>query len=140
MPRPAMAGEAILGGDFQRDDDILDEPAAGCRIRAAFTPVESAAALEAVFAEAATGTTLLFLHDPFCPISAFALEEVEHVPASIHLVDVSRHSHLGKEIERRTGVRHESPQAIVIVAGEVRWHASHGRVRAGALIAAAGIA
>ena len=38
--------------------------------------------------------------------------------------------------ERVTGVRHESPQALWIVAGRVAWHASHFDITVAALAAA----
>ncbi len=46
------------------------------------------------------------------------------------LVDVRRHHALGQAVARRTGVRHESPQILVLVDGQVAWHASHGRITA----------
>ncbi len=52
------------------------------------------------------------------------------------LIDVQRFQQLGREIARRTGVPHESPQAIVLVNGRVAWHADHRGVTAEALGAA----
>ena len=49
------------------------------------------------------------------------------------LLDVRGNSALAREVERRAGVRHESPQLIVLVDGRVAWHASHGRVTAKAV-------
>lgn len=104
---------------------------------ARFTPVDSVAGLEAVFQRAQqSGPTLLFLHDPYCPISSYAFEEVEQVAAEVHIIDVARHSALGREVQQRTGIRHESPQAIVFAGGRPTWHASHGRIRAEAVRAA----
>ena len=118
---------------FQRDEELLGEAeTAGTRAR--FEPVESADDLAAFFAEPSAGVRLLFLHDPFCPISSLAYEEMERVDSQIALVDVSRHSALGREIQVRTGIRHESPQVIVFRGGEPAWHASHGRIRAEAVL------
>jgi bacillithiol system protein YtxJ len=108
----------------RRDDDVLG----GSPAR--FVPVDSAGELEALFEKAIRGTTFLFLHDPYCPISNYAYEEVERVDCAVNLVDVSRHSALSKLIQLRTGIRHESPQAIVFKDGVPSWHASHGRITA----------
>jgi bacillithiol system protein YtxJ len=35
---------------------------------------------------------------------------------------------LAREVERATGVRHESPQAILVHDGRVVWNASHGAI------------
>jgi bacillithiol system protein YtxJ len=39
-------------------------------------------------------------------------------------------------LAERVGVKHESPQAILIRDGRPLWHASHGAITAGALAAA----
>ena len=113
---------------FERDDKVLD-PADPSPVRARFEPIESASALDAVLGDDSPAPTLLFLHDPYCPISSMAFEEVERVDAAVQIIDVSQHSALGRTVEARTGVRHESPQVIVLRAGVPAWHASHGRIR-----------
>jgi len=40
---------------------------------------------------------------------------------------------LSESMEERFGIRHESPQAIVVSNGKPVWHASHLRVTAKAL-------
>lgn len=111
---------------FRRDDEILGERAPR---KASFLPVESEAALDAAIAPGGKETVLLFLHDPYCPISSSAYEEMEGVDATVHMVDVSAHSLLGRSVQAKTGIRHESPQAIVFRDGVPAWHASHGGIR-----------
>ena len=72
-----------------------------------------------------SGITLLFLHDPGCPISRRAYWEVARVGGEAALLDVRTAPALADEVERRTGVRHESPQAIVLRHGRPVWSASH---------------
>jgi bacillithiol system protein YtxJ len=116
---------------FNRDDEVFeDHPVRVAR----FHPVESEGALDAFFARADSGeTALLLLHDPFCPVSSYAYEQVEQVDADVHLIDVSQRSVFGRIVQLRTGIRHESPQAIIFRDGSPAWHASHGRIRAGDL-------
>ncbi|MFN0094146.1 MAG: monothiol bacilliredoxin BrxC family protein [Dehalococcoidia bacterium] len=80
----------------------------------------------------------VFLHDPWCPISASAFEEMEAVGGDVHLIDVSQQHELKREFERATRVRHESPQVIVLRGGAPVWHASHGRIRTAKVREAAG--
>jgi len=49
------------------------------------------------------------------------------------MVDVIRQRPLSREIAARLGIRHESPQTILIRGGAVGWHASHYDVTADAL-------
>jgi bacillithiol system protein YtxJ len=58
-----------------------------------------------------------------------AYEEMERVDAEVHVVDVSEQRTLSKDVQARTGIRHESPQVFVMAGGAVQWHASHGRIR-----------
>lgn len=76
----------------------------------------------------APGTHILFLHDPWCPISDRANDQMERVDHPIFVVDVSSQRDLSRLIAERTQVRHESPQIFVVTDGVVKWHASHGRI------------
>lgn len=102
---------------MRRWHDELDEP---------FVPVEDETALATVFAQ--PGPALLLLHDPYCAISSAAFREMAKLSHPVALVDVAGSPELSREIEARTGVRHQSPQAIVLVDGEAVWAASHFRV------------
>jgi bacillithiol system protein YtxJ len=55
------------------------------------------------------------------------------MPGDVHIIDVASHSALGRVVQSRTGIRHESPQAIVLRDGQPTWHASHGRIRLASL-------
>ena len=84
--------------------------------------------LDELFERSHESTVVLYLHDPYCPISARAHGRVTDAGGEIHLIDVSRQHALNRAVERRTGVRHESPQAFVLRDGAPVWHASHGRI------------
>lgn len=86
---------------------------------------------------------ILFKHSTACGISESARREAEqflaaHPEHSIHLVDVLASRRVSDYIEARTGVRHESPQILVLRNGEVVWHGSHSRVTAEAIAASVG--
>jgi bacillithiol system protein YtxJ len=49
------------------------------------------------------------------------------------LITVQSHRHISDVTEQRLGVRHETPQAILLRDGKPVWKASHVRITADAL-------
>ncbi len=98
-------------------------------------PIADAAALDQLFAASLTTPQVLFLHDPGCPLSLWAAHAVKqlHELDRVAVLDVSRHQPLGRLVEQRTGVRHASPQLLLLRGGEAVWSASHGRIHAAAV-------
>ena len=87
----------------------------------------------------------IFKHSTRCGISASALEEFERFAADSGsgevrwaLIDVLDARPVSHELARRSGVRHETPQALLLRDGEVVWHDSHWRIRADSLRRTAG--
>ncbi|MDQ3821320.1 MAG: bacillithiol system redox-active protein YtxJ [Acidobacteriota bacterium] len=68
---------------------------------------------------------ILFKHSTTCPISANAYKQMSRVKGDVSLVVVQRARDVSNEIESRTGVRHESPQVVLLRNGEAVWTASH---------------
>lgn len=93
-----------------------------------FVPVQDPVLLEEWWARSGVQPVVLFLHDPDCPISARAYRQVAHVGGMVLLIDVRHGQQLSQRIESRTGIRHESPQVIVLRQGQARWSASHYEV------------
>jgi bacillithiol system protein YtxJ len=82
---------------------------------------------------ASDSAQLLFLYDPYCPTNWHARAELDELAADVSIVDVAQHPQLGTEIQSATGVKHESPQVLILRHGRVAWHASHGAIRASTL-------
>lgn len=87
---------------------------------------------DALFAD---GCAILFKHSPSCPLSWAAHRQIMHFrktwpDAPVHLVSVQRQRALSVYIAERTGVRHESPQVLVLSEGKVRATASHADITA----------
>jgi len=57
-----------------------------------------------------------------------ASRQVAQVDVDIVRIDVSRQHELSREIEQRSGIRHESPQVILIDDGVAVWDASHSGI------------
>jgi bacillithiol system protein YtxJ len=98
-----------------------------------FNPVSDAAALEELFARSHEEPVLLFKHSTACPISARAHQQMEGVKTPIAIVVVQQSRDVSREVEQRTGVRHETPQALVLRNGRVVWNASHFDITADAV-------
>lgn len=90
-----------------------------------FIELNSIEKLETLFAESNEKPVVLFKHSVTCPISSGVYSEVSEVEADVNIVIVQTARHVSNEIAGRTGVRHESPQAIVLKNGKAVYHASH---------------
>jgi bacillithiol system protein YtxJ len=81
--------------------------------------------LEAAIEESRFRPVLLFKHSTNCGISSGVFRDVSAIDTDINLIIVQTDHDISNEIERRTGIKHESPQAIVLKDGEAVYHASH---------------
>jgi bacillithiol system protein YtxJ len=83
---------------------------------------------------------LLFKHSYTCGVSAEAMDElISHLndqPADVHyaVVTVQTHRDVSNAVSQKLGVRHETPQALLVREGRVVWSASHFRVTADAVV------
>ena len=98
-----------------------------------FTPITDAQALEQLLAHSHQAPVILFKHSSTCPISSAAYKQMSQVEADVSLIVVQSARNVSDEIAARTGIRHESPQVIVIKNGKVVWSASHFDIKAGAV-------
>ena len=95
--------------------------------------------LEAAIAESLERPVLLFKHSRTCGVSCEALDELRtHLnrggaDATYKMITVQSHRRLADEVADRFGVRHETPQAILLRNGRPVWKASHFRITADAL-------
>ncbi len=99
-------------------------------MNANFIKLDSIEKLDQLFEESHEKPVILFKHSTTCPISSGVYEEISRVAGDINLVIVQTARPISLAIAEKTGVRHESPQAIVIKNSEVVYHASHFDVTA----------
>ncbi len=76
---------------------------------------------------------ILYKHSTSCPTSWSAKREVERflnrsMGTPVYVVDVIKNRSLSMQIAEDLGVKHESPQAILIRSGEVVAHVSHRQI------------
>ena len=98
-----------------------------------FEQVTDAAALDSLFKRSHEGPVLLFKHSNACPISARAYREMQEVNSPVSLVVVQKSRDISRAVEERTGVRHETPQALLLRGGRVVWSATHFDITADAV-------
>lgn len=101
-----------------------------------FVPLENAAGLDVLYAASHERPVLLFKHSLTCPVSADAYREMSQYPGQVELVVVQSARAVADEIETRSGIRHESPQAILLHNGGPVWNASHWKITTEAVAAA----
>lgn len=98
--------------------------------------------LDAALAGAATHPILLFKHSETCGLSlqandemlAFVEDHAGDVP--VYLVSVQGSRPVSDAIAARLGVRHASPQLLLVRGGVVCWHTSHLAITVDAIQAA----
>jgi bacillithiol system protein YtxJ len=97
-------------------------------------------ALDAAIEESRVRPVLLFKHSRTCGISHEALDALHELVeqgsaegAVYKVITVQSHRHVSEVAERRLGVRHETPQAILLKDGKPVWKASHFRITTEAL-------
>lgn len=100
------------------------------------TPITDLSALDAAIAESKDRPVLLFKHSRYCGVSAEALDELQsHIDSApqqvaYRMITVQTHRSVSDAVAQRLGLRHETPQAILLRDGKIVWNASHFRITA----------
>lgn len=92
---------------------------------ATFTRITSAEQLDSVFEISHGQPVALFKHSNSCGISADMLHQLGDIQGNINVIVIQENRDLSNVVAERTGYRHQSPQAFVIVDGKAVYHATH---------------
>lgn len=104
----------------------------------------SEADVERALEESYTMPVCILKHSLTCGTSHQAFDEIQDwlasrpLPARRYLLTIQTARPVSALVATRLGVRHESPQVLVLKDGQVTWHASHFRVRPDAIARAVG--
>ena len=75
---------------------------------------------------------LIFKHSTRCSISSMALNRIEDNAkrkiATCYFLDLLKYRSISNKIEEELGVKHESPQILVIENGACTYHSSHNDI------------
>ena len=99
-------------------------------MKARFNEIHDTKELDALIEKSNEQAVILFKHSTTCPISAGVYQEISNADADINLIVVQNARNVSTAIAERTGIRHESPQAIILKNEKVVYHASHYDVTA----------
>lgn len=94
-------------------------------MNANFIEINSNEQLDKLFEKSNEKPVVLFKHSTTCPISFGVYQEISNADAEINIVIIQQSRNISNAIAEKTGIRHESPQAIVLKNGEPIFHASH---------------
>lgn len=99
-------------------------------------PLTQAEQLSDIVRESYEQPVLIFKHSTSCSISAAAKGKVERQwddagleTTKLYYLDLLRFRPISNEIAEKFGVRHESPQLLLIQNGECSYDASHMGIR-----------
>ena len=107
-----------------------------------FRTISTLDELEAAIADSSERPSVIFKHSPTCGLSAMAFESIREflqqseTSANWFLLSVRASREVSAAVTARFGIRHESPQALVLSEGKVVWHGSHYRATPTAIVAA----
>ncbi len=96
-----------------------------------YHPLESIHGVDALVEESREHPLAIFKHSTSCPVSSLAKARVdkalrqEEITFPVYFLDLLRHRNVSNYVAEVFGVRHESPQLLVIDDGEAAYHASH---------------
>ena len=95
-----------------------------------FFRIDDHAALETLLTDSKQRPVIVFKHSNACSISARAYREMEKFEGQVNILEVQSARDVSRELANLTGVRHETPQVIVLRDGKAVWNASHFDVTA----------
>ena len=98
-----------------------------------FFRIDDMAALDNLFADSRNKPVIVFKHSNACSISSRAYREMEQFEGQVNILEVQSAREVSREFANLTGVRHETPQVIVLRDGKAVWDASHFDVKAAAV-------
>ncbi len=121
---------------LQEKEQASDNPSKAMEIH----NVDSDEKLQEAFDLSDNNPVVLFKHSLTCPISTMMRRRVLHLheenDPSVYEIIVQTARPLSKKLEQMLGIRHESPQVIVIHRQSAIYNASHGGISTDAIRAA----
>lgn len=95
-----------------------------------FFRIDDHATLENLITDSNQKPVIVFKHSTACSISSRAYREMEKLEGQVNILEVQSAREVSRELANRTGIRHETPQVIILRDGKAVWNASHFDVKA----------
>lgn len=96
---------------------------------ATFAQLDSIEKLDDLFARSENAPVVIFKHSSSCGVSSMIYRRMTQLDAEVNIVIVQDARGVSNEIVERTGIRHETPQAIIVRNGEPIYQASHYSIK-----------
>lgn len=95
--------------------------------------LESMAQLDEIKINSAKRAQLIFKHSTTCGISSMVLKMFNgsfdpSLDCDLYFLPIQSHRELSNAIAEKFGIRHESPQLLILKDGKVSFHTSHGAI------------
>ncbi|MBW8873655.1 MAG: bacillithiol system redox-active protein YtxJ [Acidobacteria bacterium] len=94
--------------------------------------IDSIPALDELIARSNQTPVWIFKHSLTCPVSSHAWSEFQRFAADspadgpvCAVIEIQLARPVSNAVAERTGIRHESPQILLLREGRVAWQASH---------------
>lgn len=101
-----------------------------------FFKIDNRETLDKLITDSNHQPVVIFKHSNACGISSAAYREMEKLESPVNLLEVQTAREVSRELADLTGIRHETPQVIILKDGKAVWNASHFDVKAGAVLKA----
>lgn len=116
----------------------LSSASRDCRLVTPLRRLDSIGQIDSIVDESQKAPVLILKHSVTCGLSAQAYQEVlnslhDSNQLAAYVVCVQTNRAVSNAVAQRFGIRHESPQLLVLVGGHVHWTASHFRVNESAI-------
>ena len=98
-----------------------------------FFKINNRETLDKLLTDSRSKPVVIFKHSNACGISSAAYREMEKLENPVNLLEVQSARDVSRELADLTGIRHETPQVIVLKDGKAVWNASHFDVKASAV-------
>ncbi len=121
-------------GLFKRLFGDVSEEATSVRKSLNWIPLNEPDHLDQILERSELRPQIIYKHSTTCGISSMVLNmfirayDFEEDKADLYFLDIHQYRNISNALAERTGVRHESPQLIIIRNGEVLVHTSHGAI------------
>lgn len=106
-----------------------------------WSEIQTEEAIDQLIAESSLTPVLIYKHSTRCSLSHMVkdkldkdLEKIIESGVAVYYLDLIRFRNVSNYVENKLGVRHESPQVILLKDGKVVSHDSHTRINANQII------
>lgn len=120
--------------------DFLTSSSQGSKTDDIWKTISDPSQLKSIIEASKDRPQLIYKHSHRCSVCFVSKGNLEGASedileqADMHFINVVNSREASNHIASELGVRHESPQVILLDDGEVIWHASHGGIKGEAVL------